>query len=226
MFARYAFNELVSFVAGWSIVLDYTILIAVTALTVPAYLAAFWGSIGHGAPQLIVAIAVIAFVLIDNVTGVSARRLRALRLSTGRRSRLCRQLVIVLGLLLVFHPDRLDQSINLWTASDRPGDLAFALPIAVIAFTGLEAAASLAGEVNVSRREPEAPGAPRVVDHRADLRGDLAGRRRRATGTRWGDGARDRARKRSGARGRRGFQAAPGSPMYSSTPSRSAARSG
>ena len=41
VFARYAFNELVSFVAGWAIVLDYTILIAVTALTVPSYLAAF-----------------------------------------------------------------------------------------------------------------------------------------------------------------------------------------
>ena len=36
VFARYAFNELVSFIAGWSIVLDYTILIAVAALTVPA----------------------------------------------------------------------------------------------------------------------------------------------------------------------------------------------
>jgi basic amino acid/polyamine antiporter, APA family len=150
VFARYAFNELVSFVAGWSIVLDYTILIAVTALTVPAYLAAFWGSIGHGAPQLIVAIAVIAFVLIDNVTGVSAHRLARWVAVTVADLGL-QALVIVLGLLLVFHPDRLSQSINLWT-HPTAGDLAFALPIAVIAFTGLEAAASLAGEVNVSRR--------------------------------------------------------------------------
>ena len=150
VFARYAFNELVSFVAGWSIVLDYTILIAVTALTVPASLAAFWGSIGHGAPQLIVAIAVIAFVLIDNVTGVSAHRLARWVAVTVADLGL-QALVIVLGLLLVFHPDRLSQSINLWT-HPTAGDLAFALPIAVIAFTGLEAAASLAGEVNVSRR--------------------------------------------------------------------------
>ena len=150
VFARYAFNELVSFVAGWSIVLDYTILIAVTALTVPAYLAAFWGSIGHGAPQLIVAIAVIAFVLIDNVTGVSAHRLARWVVVTVADLGL-QAVVIVLGLLLVFHPDRLSQSINLWT-HPTAGDLAFALPIAVIAFTGLEAAASLAGEVNVSRR--------------------------------------------------------------------------
>ena len=42
VFARYAFNELVSFVSGWAIVLDYTILVAVTALTVPVYLGVFW----------------------------------------------------------------------------------------------------------------------------------------------------------------------------------------
>ncbi len=50
VFARYAFNELVSFIAGWAIVLDYTILLSVAALTVPAYLAAFWSPLGHGAP--------------------------------------------------------------------------------------------------------------------------------------------------------------------------------
>ena len=61
VFARYAFNELVSFVAAWALVLDYTILIAVTALTVPAYLAVFWGHIGHGALELIVAFAVIVY---------------------------------------------------------------------------------------------------------------------------------------------------------------------
>ena len=31
VFARYAFNELVSFIAGWAVLLDYVILIAVTA---------------------------------------------------------------------------------------------------------------------------------------------------------------------------------------------------
>ena len=39
VFARYAFNELVSFVAGWAILLDYVILIAVTAFTATNYLA-------------------------------------------------------------------------------------------------------------------------------------------------------------------------------------------
>ena len=37
--ARYAFNELVSFIAGWAILLDYILLIAITAFATTDYLA-------------------------------------------------------------------------------------------------------------------------------------------------------------------------------------------
>jgi basic amino acid/polyamine antiporter, APA family len=151
VFARYAYNELISFIAGWSIVLDYTILIAVTALTVPSYLAAFWAPLGHGAPRVLVALGVIAFVALDNLTGVNARRLRRRIVVTGA-DLVIQAAVIALGLMLAFHPHHLTESINLWTVP-TPSDLAFALPIAVIAFTGLEAAAGLAGEVRASGRE-------------------------------------------------------------------------
>ena len=43
VFARYAFNELVSFIAGWAILLEYVILIAVTTYSATQYLA----SSGH-----------------------------------------------------------------------------------------------------------------------------------------------------------------------------------
>src|SRR5690606_16103549 len=36
--ARHAFNELVSFVAGWAILIDYVIVIALAAVTLPHYL--------------------------------------------------------------------------------------------------------------------------------------------------------------------------------------------
>ena len=45
-FARYAFNELWSFIAGWAILLDYLIVMAIGAFAVPHYLAAFWGEAG------------------------------------------------------------------------------------------------------------------------------------------------------------------------------------
>jgi APA family basic amino acid/polyamine antiporter len=148
VFARYAFNELVSFIAGWSIVLDYTILIAVTAVTVPSYLAVFIHPLGHGAPRVLVALGIVAFVAIDNLTGVNARRLRRRILITGA-DLVIQAAVILLGLALVFHPHHLTESIHLGTAP-TVSNLAFALPIAVIAFTGLEAAAGLAGEVSAS----------------------------------------------------------------------------
>jgi basic amino acid/polyamine antiporter, APA family len=145
VFARYAFNELVSFIAAWSIVLDYAILIGVTALSVPSYLAAFGAPIGRGALEIAVAFAVIAFVALDNLTGVSARRLRR-RVAVTAADLALQAAVIVLGLVLTFHPHNLTASVHLGSAP-KASDLAFALTIAVIAFTGLEAAASISGEV-------------------------------------------------------------------------------
>ena len=47
--ARYAFNELWSFVAGWAILLDFLIVLAIGAVAVPHYLGAFWGEAADGA---------------------------------------------------------------------------------------------------------------------------------------------------------------------------------
>ena len=42
-FARHAFrNELVSFIAGWAILIDYVIVIALAAISVPHYLTPIW----------------------------------------------------------------------------------------------------------------------------------------------------------------------------------------
>ena len=150
VFARYAFNELVSFVAGWAIVLDYTILIAVTALTVPAYLSAFWGPIDRGALEIIVALGVILAVLADNVTGINARRIRR-RIFVTVADLALQAIVVILGVALALHPHRLTETIHLGSGSSVR-DLAFALPIAIVAFTGLEAAASLSGEVAGNQR--------------------------------------------------------------------------
>ena len=44
--ARYAFNELLSFIAGWAILLDFLILIAISTLSIGHYLMAFWSGFG------------------------------------------------------------------------------------------------------------------------------------------------------------------------------------
>jgi len=150
VFARYAFNELVSFVAGWVILLDYAIVVAVTALAAANYLAAFWSPLDDGVLEIGIALGIVAFVAWANVRGLSASRLQR-RVAIAYADLLLQALVIVLGLALVLDPPALLHSIHLGTTPSW-SNLLFALTLGTVAFTGLEAAASLSGEVVMSPR--------------------------------------------------------------------------
>ncbi len=149
VFARYAFNELVSFIAGWAILLDYCILLAVTAFTATNYLAEFADPVGHGALEIVVAVGVIAVVALINVRGVSVRQLRR-GLLVALADIAVQLLLIVLGFALLLHPGAIVDTIHLGS-SPTWHDTIYALTIATIAFTGLEAASSLAGETETTR---------------------------------------------------------------------------
>jgi APA family basic amino acid/polyamine antiporter len=150
VFARYAFNELVSFIAGWAILLDYVILIAVTAYSATQYLKVFWAPLGHHTEALLLALAIIAFVVLSNIRGLSSRR--GLRIGMLVLGALALELfVIALGLILYFNPHTLWSSVHLGSAPTWSG-LIFALTITTMAFTSVEYASGLAGEVLASRR--------------------------------------------------------------------------
>ena len=104
VFARYAFNELVSFVAGWAILLDYVILIAVTAFSATQYLKMFWGPLGNRGEALGLAFAFIALVVLSNIRGFSGRRARRVGiLLAGDFARA--GFIVVLGLVAVLQPE-------------------------------------------------------------------------------------------------------------------------
>jgi APA family basic amino acid/polyamine antiporter len=149
VFARYAFNELVSFVAGWVILLDYIILVAITSLVATQYLAVFWGPLGSGTLELVTALGIIAYVTVRNIRGFS--RERAVRVSVLVVVDFALQvLLIVLGLALLFDSDLLLDPIALGT-SPAWGEVIFALGVATVVFTGLESASGIANEVRVPR---------------------------------------------------------------------------
>ena len=150
VFARHAFNELVSFIAGWAILLDYVILIAIASLTATSYIAAFYRPIGHGVPRLLVAVAIIAFVVFANIRGFSTRRTRRIAMVVVA-DLLIQLVVIVIGLVLYFNLKVITASIHLGTAP-KWADVIFALTITTVAFTSLESAAGLSGEVTVGPR--------------------------------------------------------------------------
>ncbi len=164
VFARYAFNELVSFIAGWAVLLDYIILIAVTTYSATQYLRVFWHPLGNSTEALLLSLAFIAWVVLANIRGFGGRRARRIGMLVIGDLAL-QLLIVVLGLVLFFDPHTLLAPINLGSAPTWSGFI-FALTIAAIAFTSLESAAGLAGEVRISRaglRQMVASGTATVV---------------------------------------------------------------
>src|SRR5918997_1022128 len=60
VFARYAFNELWSFVAAWAILLDFLILLAVTAYMTTDYVGVVWDVFNHGTGETLLMLGVVA----------------------------------------------------------------------------------------------------------------------------------------------------------------------
>jgi len=149
VFARYAFNELVSFIAGWAILLDYVILIAVTAYSATQYLKVFWSPLGNRGEALGLALAFIALVVLSNIRGFGGSRARRVGILLAGDLAL-QGFIVVLGMVLFFSPHTLLNPIHLGTAPTW-SHLLFAMTVAVISFTSLESASGLAGEVRISR---------------------------------------------------------------------------
>jgi APA family basic amino acid/polyamine antiporter len=149
VFARYGFNELVSFIAGWAILLDYIILIAVTAFSATNYLAAFWGDLGRGSTEIIVALAIVVYVAARNIRGFSKTRVNRIGALVIADIGL-QLLLIVIGLATFFNYHALVDPIHLGVYPQWK-DVLFALGVATVVFTGLESAAGLSGEVVASR---------------------------------------------------------------------------
>ncbi len=149
VFARYAFNELVSFIAGWAILLDYMILIAVTAYSATQYLKVFWSPLGNSGEALGLSFAFIALVMLSNIRGFGGSRARRVGILLAGDLAL-QGFIVVLGLVLFFNPHTLLNPIHLGSAPTW-SHLLFAMTVAVISFTSLESASGLAGEVRISR---------------------------------------------------------------------------
>jgi APA family basic amino acid/polyamine antiporter len=148
-FVRRAFNDLAGFLTGWALFLDYLIVIALSAFFLPHYLGAAFkvDALGRHPSDLIVAVGVIV--------GVSAIRL--VRRSAFYRYGIVAAVLdlitqvglVALGFGFLFSGDALTRGVSIGS-SPSWHQIAFALPLAMLAYTGLETVANLAEET----REP------------------------------------------------------------------------
>src|SRR6476619_1073460 len=149
-FVRIAFNDLWGFITGWAFFLDYLIVIALSALYVPHYAAAAMFTTVNKPWDVVagcgVIVGIAAFRLLRN------RRLFRFAVVVALIDLATQLLLVILGLALLFSPHALNQGTSLGTNPSWHA-IAFALPLAMLAYTGLETVANLSEEVRRPGRD-------------------------------------------------------------------------
>jgi APA family basic amino acid/polyamine antiporter len=148
-FVRRAFNDPLGFITGWALILDYLIVMALAGLFVPHYVgnAIGWNGLTHEPWDVVVGI-----VVILGVAGARLVRRTTLyhtAIVIAGIALVSHLLLVVLGFAFLFSVDGLSKGVDLGTAPTWHS-IAFALPLAMLAYTGLETVANLAAET----REP------------------------------------------------------------------------
>jgi basic amino acid/polyamine antiporter, APA family len=157
-FARHSFDELVSFTAGWAQMLVYVVTVAVSAFFVPHYLSIFWEPLRTN-PWDVVGGAIVIVVLVAlNVVGV--QEAAKLSISLAVVDFATQILLVGVGFALVLSPEVLVDNVH-WGVAPTWSNLAIAIPVAMLAYTGVETVSNLAEEA----RDPvrTVPGAYKLV---------------------------------------------------------------
>jgi APA family basic amino acid/polyamine antiporter len=149
-FARRAFNEFWSFFAAWGQMLNYVITVAISAYFVPHYVGGlFWEPL-RSAPGDIIAGAVVIVVLsLINVVGV--KESAGLNILLAVVDFLTQLLLVFVGAVLVLSPSTLIENVDLGVAPTWK-DFILAIPIGMIAYTGIETISNMAEEAKDERK--------------------------------------------------------------------------
>jgi APA family basic amino acid/polyamine antiporter len=149
MLARRAFNDPIGFLTGWVLLLDYTIVIALAALFTPHYFghAVGWLRLTRHPWDVVAAVFIVLAIALLRL--IRRPGLYKIAIVVAAVAFVTDVILIVLGFAFLFTPSDLGKGAH-------PGEaptwhaLAYALPVAMLAYTGLETLANLAQEA----REP------------------------------------------------------------------------
>jgi len=150
-FARRAFNELVSFLTAHALMLDYLIIVAMSAYFATHYLSEVPGLERLSESPWDIGFAVALIVLVGLVAARGVGRSARIAMVVGAVTLAAQAALAVLGLVLVFDLSMITSTVELGVTPSW-AELAFALPIAMVGFTGMEVAANLSAELRDNAR--------------------------------------------------------------------------
>jgi basic amino acid/polyamine antiporter, APA family len=149
-FARRAFNEFVSFFAAWAQMLNYTITVAISAFFVPHYIGGlFWEPLRSAPGDIIFGAGVIAVLAVVNVVGV--KESAGVNILLAVIDFLTQLLLVLVGAFLVFSPETLVDNVVIGVAPTWTNFI-LAIPIGMIAYTGIETISNMAEEAKDERK--------------------------------------------------------------------------
>jgi basic amino acid/polyamine antiporter, APA family len=157
-FARHAFNEVVSFFAGWALSLDYILTIAISAFFVPHYLSAFPGlhALNENPGDIVGGLVVIVALAALNIRGLGeSAKLNFILAVVDLTTQIT---LVVIGCVLVLNPSLLVHQVHLGSVPTWH-ELIFALSLAMLAYTGIETVSNMAEEARDPGRQ-----VPRAVN--------------------------------------------------------------
>jgi len=142
-FARRAFDEFWSFFAAWSQMLTYIITISISAFFVPHYLGVFWEPLASSPGDIVVGVLVVAVLAVLNVVG--AQESAGLNIFLALTDFLTQLALVVVGIFLVLSPETLVANVD-FGVSPTVGNFLVAIPVAMVAYTGIETISNMAEE--------------------------------------------------------------------------------
>src|SRR5881227_2441739 len=151
-FVRVAFNDFAGFLTGWALFLDYLIVTALSALFMPHYLgtALHVDALNHKPWDVVVAVG--AIVLIAFARAFRRPAFYTFGIVVPALDLVTQLLLVGVGFAAIFSPHALTRGTSLGTSPSWHA-IAFALPLAMLAYTGLETVANYAEEARRPGRD-------------------------------------------------------------------------
>jgi APA family basic amino acid/polyamine antiporter len=142
-FARRAFNDLVSFITSWVLMMDYIVTIAISAFTAANYLGYFFPAVKIWPFNSLAAIVIIAGLIFINARGIKeSSRLNVFLVVIDILTQVT---IAILGVLIIVNIPTLIQNVH-WGVAPTLNELLFGISISMVAYTGIETIANLGGE--------------------------------------------------------------------------------